>query len=369
MKRALRTCSSRPVDPRVTPRGCPIPWSRAVGPACHRRGPPLRCRHDVNYRFRAAAAWPGAASARGWISPWRVCARVQAGRWCCAGRPGSARPHCWTMWWRTRPGAALAGGPESLGDGARVRGTAAALRAVPGSRHPPKGVRTWPTSSNDVAHTSGTVSDTAERPLAANSHSIIWTFNQRHPAARNLLAQSPPLHRPRARSGRRRNPAGPQSAHRLRRNLPERIVERTGPNTPSSMRLVHLLGREKQTPVFARTPRMGAQTTRGKRRIARLSAAPPCVRTNCVQVRRRSDGGPSCAQNRQSPTLYADAVSPKPVVGIRLSAADRDEIDRRARECRMTRTEYMVRAALDELPRTLTIDDRFALSRGAACSA
>ena len=31
MKRAPRTCSSRPVGTPVHPRGCPIPWSRAVG--------------------------------------------------------------------------------------------------------------------------------------------------------------------------------------------------------------------------------------------------------------------------------------------------------------------------------------------------
>jgi hypothetical protein len=46
------------------------------------------------------------------------------------------------------------------------------------------------------------------------------------------------------------------------------------------------------------------------------------------------------------------------VVGLRIRDQDRVEIDRRAAEYRMSRTEYMIRAALDELPGTVTAYDR-----------
>jgi hypothetical protein len=51
-------------------------------------------------------------------------------------------------------------------------------------------------------------------------------------------------------------------------------------------------------------------------------------------------------------------MSATPVIGIRLQAEDRAEIDRRAREYRMTRSEYMIRAALEELPGTPSLDER-----------
>lgn len=46
------------------------------------------------------------------------------------------------------------------------------------------------------------------------------------------------------------------------------------------------------------------------------------------------------------------------VIGIRVSDEDRDEIDRRADEHRMTRTEYMIRAALADPPSTASVDER-----------
>jgi hypothetical protein len=51
-------------------------------------------------------------------------------------------------------------------------------------------------------------------------------------------------------------------------------------------------------------------------------------------------------------------MSATPVVGIRLNADDRAEIDRRASEYRMTRSEYMIRAALEELPGRPSLEDR-----------
>jgi uncharacterized protein (DUF1778 family) len=53
-------------------------------------------------------------------------------------------------------------------------------------------------------------------------------------------------------------------------------------------------------------------------------------------------------------------MSASPVIGIRLNADDRAEIDRRAGEYRMTRSEYMIRAALEELPGTISVQDRVA---------
>jgi uncharacterized protein (DUF1778 family) len=49
---------------------------------------------------------------------------------------------------------------------------------------------------------------------------------------------------------------------------------------------------------------------------------------------------------------------PSTVVGLRIRDEDRAEIDRRAAEYRMSRSEYMIRAALDELPGTVTVHDR-----------
>jgi hypothetical protein len=83
--------------------------------------------------FQRGGCLADAASAPRWISWWRVCARVRAGRWCCAGGrsrqeraagvSGAARVrvrHC-------------PGGWRRVGDGARVRGVAAAVRNVPRS--------------------------------------------------------------------------------------------------------------------------------------------------------------------------------------------------------------------------------------------
>ena len=55
--------------------------------------------------FQRGPCSAGAASAWRWISWWRACARVQAGRWCCAGSPGSARARCWSTWCGRRLGA------------------------------------------------------------------------------------------------------------------------------------------------------------------------------------------------------------------------------------------------------------------------
>jgi hypothetical protein len=46
------------------------------------------------------------------------------------------------------------------------------------------------------------------------------------------------------------------------------------------------------------------------------------------------------------------------MLGLRMTPSERAEIDRRAAEYRMTRTAYMVAAALDELPLTPSIDAR-----------
>jgi hypothetical protein len=53
-------------------------------------------------------------------------------------------------------------------------------------------------------------------------------------------------------------------------------------------------------------------------------------------------------------------MSPTPVIGIRVSEHDRDEIDRRASERRMSRSEYMIRAALDDLPGTASLEAQLA---------
>ena len=66
--------------------------------------------------FQRDGCWAGVASARHWISWWRVCAPGRAGRWCCAGRPGSARARCWSIWCSMRLGG-ITGRPRRVGHG------------------------------------------------------------------------------------------------------------------------------------------------------------------------------------------------------------------------------------------------------------
>jgi len=53
-------------------------------------------------------------------------------------------------------------------------------------------------------------------------------------------------------------------------------------------------------------------------------------------------------------------VATSPVVAVRLSDTDRAEIDHRARRYRLSRSEYMRLAALDQLPNTAGVAECFA---------
>jgi uncharacterized protein (DUF1778 family) len=52
------------------------------------------------------------------------------------------------------------------------------------------------------------------------------------------------------------------------------------------------------------------------------------------------------------------SATAKKMTALRIAPDELEEIDRRARAHRMTRTEYMVRAALEDLPATKTVVQR-----------
>ena len=107
------------------------PWSLPADRARSGRGGSLGtwpCR-----RLIAAGAPRPAQRARGAGPAAGERARGRrAGRWCCAARPGSARPRCWSTWPSARRGCAdRSRGGRRVRDRARVRRAAAAVRAVP----------------------------------------------------------------------------------------------------------------------------------------------------------------------------------------------------------------------------------------------
>ena len=112
MKRALRepVCRAPAGQPGLAPPGEPGPGvtgRRAPGLPTQGAAPTLAWRCQLPFprgrllgRRRRVR---GAGSAGG-----ECRARVRARRWCCAGRPGSARARCWSIWSQHAPGCGMA---------------------------------------------------------------------------------------------------------------------------------------------------------------------------------------------------------------------------------------------------------------------
>ena len=146
-KRALSRVSCRPRRaPGLTPGSARSRGHGATAPVCQRGAPSLASAWQCRLPFQRGGCLAGAANARRWMSWWRACAQGRAGRWCCAGRPGSARARCSSIWCSTRPGAASPGRRASSRRwSSRSRGCSSCARRswIASSAYPARSATRW----------------------------------------------------------------------------------------------------------------------------------------------------------------------------------------------------------------------------------